>query len=110
MILGRRFADVGSPLGGEFQMVGLLGMSKDDAIKAVMVFKLGEYHALQPCGIHLGNGCSIVGRSGDTYESTSVHSSASSAYGRTPGLHCMLQRVSSLRLVDGICPSSLVRV
>src|SRR5262249_6625169 len=35
-------------------MVGLLGMSKDDTVKAVVVVKLGEYREVQPCGIHLG--------------------------------------------------------
>ena len=51
MILGGRFADVVSPLGRELQMVGLLGMSEDDAVKAVVVVKLGEYCEVQPCGI-----------------------------------------------------------
>src|SRR6266568_1607386 len=43
MILRRRCADVVSPLGRELQMVGLVGVSEDDAIEAVMVVKLGEY-------------------------------------------------------------------
>jgi hypothetical protein len=38
-------------------MVGLVGMSEDDAIEAIMVFKLGEYREVKPSGIHLGNGC-----------------------------------------------------
>src|SRR5262245_11242037 len=54
VILCRGSADLVSPLGGEFQMVGLLGMSKDDAIEAVMVVKLGEDREAEPCGIHLG--------------------------------------------------------
>jgi hypothetical protein len=57
MILRRGFADVVSPVGREFQMVGLLRMPKDDAIEAVMVFKLGEDGEAKPCGIYLGNGC-----------------------------------------------------
>ena len=36
MILRRRCADVMATLGRELQMVGLLGMSEDDAIEAVM--------------------------------------------------------------------------
>jgi hypothetical protein len=32
-------------------------MAKDDAVKAVMVGKLREHCEVQPCGIHLGNGC-----------------------------------------------------
>jgi len=57
MILGRGFTDPVSQLGRALQMVGLLGMSKDDAIEAVMVVKLGEDGEAKPCGIHLGNGC-----------------------------------------------------
>jgi hypothetical protein len=57
MILRRRFADVVSALGRELQMVGLLGMPKDNAIEAVVVVKLGEDREVQPCGIHRRNGC-----------------------------------------------------
>jgi len=49
MILRRGSADLVSPLGGEFQMVGLLGMSKDDAVEAFMVVKLGEDREAEPC-------------------------------------------------------------
>jgi hypothetical protein len=57
MILGRSFTNLVSTLGCEFQMVELLGMSEDDAVKAVVIFKLGKHYEVQPCGIHLGNGC-----------------------------------------------------
>ena len=57
VILGRGFTNLVSPLGREFQMVGLLGMSEENAIEAVMVVKLGEYREAEPCGIHLGNRC-----------------------------------------------------
>src|SRR5207302_363040 len=43
MILRGGFADPVSPLGCEFQMVGLLRMSENDAIEAVMVTELGEH-------------------------------------------------------------------
>src|SRR5262249_47926106 len=43
MILRRGFADLVSTLGRKLQMVGLLGMSEDDAIEAIMVCKLCEY-------------------------------------------------------------------
>jgi hypothetical protein len=56
MILRRGFADVVSPLGREFEMVGLLGMSKDDAVEALMVMKLGEDREAEPCSIHLRYG------------------------------------------------------
>src|SRR5215510_2689996 len=46
MILGRNFADVVSTLGRELQMVGLLGMSEDDAVKTVMVMELGEHREI----------------------------------------------------------------
>jgi hypothetical protein len=55
--LRRGFADVVSPLGRELQMIGLLGMSEDDAVKAVVIFKLRKYREVQPCSIHLCNGC-----------------------------------------------------
>jgi len=35
-------------LGGEFQMVGLLGMPKDNTVKAFMVVKLGVM--IKSCG------------------------------------------------------------
>jgi hypothetical protein len=38
-------------------MIGLLRMSEDDAVKAFVVFKLGEYREVQPRGIHLGDSC-----------------------------------------------------
>jgi hypothetical protein len=79
VILGRGFADLVSAMGRELQMVGLLGMSKDDTIEAVMVFKLGEDCEVQPCGIHLGNSGQMVGGSGDAEHSTRLHSSASSS-------------------------------
>ena len=66
-----------SALGCEFEMVGLLGMSEDAAIEAVVVFKLGEYREAQPCGIHLRNGFSMVRWSGNTEHRTSLHRSAS---------------------------------
>src|SRR4029453_34953 len=96
MILGGSCSDLVSPLGREFQMVGLLGMSEDDAIEAVVVFKLGEYREVQPCGIHLGNGGQMLGGSGDAKHSTSLHRSTSSAWSRTPGIRCTRQRLSSL--------------
>src|SRR5262245_57999937 len=43
-------------------------MSKDDAIEAVMVVKLGKYGEVQPGGIHLGDGCSMVSGSGNVQE------------------------------------------
>ena len=42
MILGGGSADLVSSLGGELQMVGLLGMSEDDAVKAVVVLQTGQ--------------------------------------------------------------------
>ena len=84
VILGGRCANLVSPLGGEFQMVGLLRMSKDDAIEAVMVFTLGEDGEVQPCGIHLGNSGQMVSRSGDAEHSTRLHHSASCPYGSMP--------------------------
>jgi hypothetical protein len=38
-------------------MVGSLRMPEDDAIEAVVVFKLGEDGEVQPCSIHLCYGC-----------------------------------------------------
>jgi hypothetical protein len=57
MILRGSFTNLVSSLGREFQMVGLLRVSKDDAIEAFMVVKLGEYREAKPCSIHVGNGC-----------------------------------------------------
>ena len=57
MILRGSFTNLVSTMGCELQMVGLLGMSKDDAIEAFMVLKLGEYCEAKPGGIHLRNGC-----------------------------------------------------
>jgi hypothetical protein len=54
-------------------MVGLLRMPKDNAIEAVVVCKLGEHSEVQSCRIHLGNGGSMVGGSGNTEHSTRVH-------------------------------------
>jgi hypothetical protein len=56
MILRRGFADLVSSVRGELQVVGMLGMSEDDTVKAVVVLKLGEHCEVQPGGIHLGNG------------------------------------------------------
>src|SRR5437867_12965887 len=64
-------------------MIGLVGVSEDDAVEAVVVVKLDEDREFQPCGIHRRNGCYMVGGSGDAEHSTSLHSSASSAYGIT---------------------------
>jgi hypothetical protein len=49
VILRRRFANLMSPLCRELQMIGLLGMSKDDAIEAIVVVKLGKDREVQPC-------------------------------------------------------------
>jgi|RhiMetdeSRZDD1v2_1073273.scaffolds.fasta_scaffold52001_6 hypothetical protein len=99
MILGRGFTDLVSPLGRELQMVGLLGMSEKDAIEAFMVVKLGEDGEAKPCGIYLGNGCSMVSRSGNAEHSTSLHCSASSPYSFLPWL-------CSLRLLELKCHRS----
>ena len=48
MILCRGFTNRMSTLGGEFQMVGLLGMPKDNTVKAFMVVKLGVM--IKSCG------------------------------------------------------------
>jgi hypothetical protein len=73
MILRRGFADLVSTLGRKLQMVGLPGMSEDDAIEAIMVCKLCEYREAQSSGIHLGNGGQMVRRSGDAEHSTRFH-------------------------------------
>jgi hypothetical protein len=65
MIFGGGFANLVSSVGREFEMVGMLGMSEDDAVKAVVVLKLSEYHEVQPGGIHFGNDCQMVSGSGD---------------------------------------------
>jgi hypothetical protein len=57
MVLRRGCTDLVPALRGELQMVGLLGMSEDDAIEAVVIFKLRKYGEVQPGGIHLGYGC-----------------------------------------------------
>jgi hypothetical protein len=96
MILRRRFADVVSALGRELQMVGLLGMPKDNAIEAVVVMELGEYREVKPCGIHFGNSYQMVSGSGNTEHSTSLHSSASSTYSSLPWL-CRMLRLLQLK-------------
>jgi hypothetical protein len=53
MIVRRRFANLVSPVGRELQMVGLLGMFKDDAVATFMVVKLGEYCEVKSFSIHL---------------------------------------------------------
>ena len=73
MILRGSFTNLVSPLGGEFQMVGLLGMSENDAIETVVVFKLRKYHEVQTLGIHLGYGGQMVSGSSDTEYSASFH-------------------------------------
>ena len=78
MILHGGSANLVSPLGREFQMLGLLGMSENDAIEAIVVFKLGENREVQPFGIHLGYGGQMVSRSGNAEHSTSFHYRASS--------------------------------
>jgi hypothetical protein len=99
VILRRRCADVVSALGREFQMVGLLGGSKDDAVEAMVVFKLGEGGEAKPCGIHLSNGSQMVSGAGDAEHSTSLYSSASSPYSFLPWL-------CSLRLLELKCHRS----
>ena len=56
VILGGSCADLVSALSRELQMVGLVGVSEDDAVKVVVVVKLGEDREVQPCGIHRRNG------------------------------------------------------
>ena len=96
MILHGGSANRVSTLGREFQLIGLLGVSKDDTIEAFMVVKLGEDREVQPRGIHLGNGCSMVGGSSDAEYSTSFHCLASSADGSMPWL-CSLLRLLELK-------------
>jgi len=79
MILHGGSANLVSTLGLQFQLIGLLGVSKDDTIEAFMVVKLGEDREADPYGIHLRNGCSMVGGSGDAKHSTSFHDLASSS-------------------------------
>jgi hypothetical protein len=105
MILGRGFTDLVSPLGRELQMVGLLGMSEKYAIEAFMVVKLGEDGEAKPCGIYLGNGCSMVSRSGNAEHSTSFHYLASfgvapdsGAAGTTPSCCIRLQVSKRMRV------------
>jgi hypothetical protein len=78
MIVRRGFPDLVPSLGCEFEMVGLLGMSEDNAVEAIVVFKSGKRREAKPCGIHLGNDCQMVRWSGDAEDRTSVHSFASS--------------------------------
>jgi hypothetical protein len=78
VILRGSFTNLVSTLGCEFQMVRLLGMPKDDAIKAVVVFELSEDGEAQPGGVHLGNDCQMVSRSSDTEYSARLHRLASS--------------------------------
>ena len=81
MILHGDSSSLVSPLGREFQMVRLLGMTENDAIEAIVVFKLGEHSEVQPCSIHLGYGGQMVSRSGNAEHSTSMHRSASLSNG-----------------------------
>ena len=73
MILCGSSTNLVSALGRECEMVGLLGMSEDDAVEAVVILKLGEYHEVKPLSIHLGNGSQMVGRTGDTEHSIRLH-------------------------------------
>jgi hypothetical protein len=57
VILRGSFTNLVSTLGRELQMVRGVRMPKNNAIEAVVVVKLGEDRAVQPFGIHLGNGC-----------------------------------------------------
>ena len=47
MISGRSFADLVSSLGGKLDLVGLLGMTEDDAVKPVVILKLSEYSEVE---------------------------------------------------------------
>ena len=57
MILRRGFADLVSALRRELQMVGLVRVSENDAVEAIVVVKLGEDREVQPGSIHRRNGC-----------------------------------------------------
>src|SRR4030095_11191381 len=96
MLLRRSFTDLVSTVGCEFQMVGLLGMSEDDAVKAVVVCKLGEDGEAKPFSIHLSNGSRMVSRSSDAEHSTSLHRSASSPYSSMLWL-CRMLRLLQLK-------------
>src|SRR5689334_14100381 len=58
-------------------MVWLLRMAEDDAIEAIVVFKLSKHGEIQSGDIHLGNAGQMIRRSSDAEYSTSVHSSTS---------------------------------
>jgi hypothetical protein len=79
MILGGGSADLVSSVCGELQVVGMLGMSEDDTVKAIVVLKLGEHREVEPLGIHRRDDCQIVSWSSDAEDSTRFHRKVSSS-------------------------------
>src|SRR6185295_4519661 len=60
-------------LRGELEVVGLVTVSQNDSVKAIMICKLGENSETKTPGIHLGDECQVVRWSGDAQYEMRLH-------------------------------------
>src|SRR5581483_2156824 len=79
MILGRGFADFMSSLGRELDVVGLLGMTEDDAVKAAVIFELSEHGEAQAFRVHFGDRSQVIGWSCYSHRRTGLHGNGTQA-------------------------------
>src|ERR1700730_12979361 len=70
------FADLMSSLRGELDVIGLLRMTENYAVKAAVIFKLSEHVEAKALRIHLGNRGQVVGRPDYSHRRTRLHSDA----------------------------------
>ena len=73
MILGRSFADFVLSLRGEFDVVGLLGMTEDDAVKTAVIFKFRKHSEPKALRIHRSDCRQVIGWPGYTQLRKIVH-------------------------------------
>jgi len=76
IISGRSFADLVSSLAGKLDVVGLLGMTENDAVKPVVILKLSEYSEVETLRIHLSDRSKFIGRPGHSHPRTGLHCNA----------------------------------
>ena len=71
-----RISDLVSSLAGKLDVVGLLGMTENDAVKPVVILKLSEYSEVETLRIHLSDHSKFIGRPGHSHRRTGLHCSA----------------------------------
>ena len=74
VILARSFADFMSSLRGELDVVGLFGMTDDDAVETAVIFERSEHIEPKPPRVHLSDRGEVIGRPGYTHRRTRLHS------------------------------------